>query len=83
VFVPIIPFMFNLNFQSCSVSLSWRMQSWYSGSCPLNYSGTWQWRRDYYFVDSSNIIIPYEAVLSDLLRKSKTDWWQQYRISWG
>jgi len=56
VFVPIIPFMFNLNFQLCSVSVSWRMLSWYSGSSPLNYSGTWQWPSGYYFVASSNYL---------------------------
>jgi len=27
--------MFNLNFQLCLVSVSWRMLSWYSGSNPL------------------------------------------------
>jgi len=46
--------MLNLNFHLCSVSVTTRMLSWYSGSCPLNYSGMWQWRRDYYFVTSSN-----------------------------
>jgi len=54
VFVPIIPFMFNLNFQLCSVSVSWRMLSWCSGSSPLNYSVKWQWRRDYYFIVCPN-----------------------------
>jgi len=29
------------------------------------------------------MIIPYEAAVSDLLRKFKPDWWRHYWNCWG